>query len=151
MKVSHIEIKKRQREGYPGIIIYADIIIDGTSLFENIAHDFDFVSCLGWGSEEFQELQINRLLLKTPSDFTDNQNSIYICPACADLGCGAITVNIEIKEDTVTWSNLGNQDNHSDKLTYFDKVGNFIFIRRNYEEVISASRGIGSYKWPWDK
>lgn len=149
MALSQIEVKNRQRDGYPGIIDYADIIIDGISLFESIAHDFDFVSCLGWGPEEFQELQIKRLLLSCPSDLPNDRYSIYICPACADLGCGALTVKIEFTDNTVRWSNLGNQDSFSDKINLFNGVDDFIFDRQNYERVIKSTRGIGSGTFPW--
>ncbi|MBB6022258.1 hypothetical protein HNR77_003355 [Paenibacillus sp. JGP012] len=154
--LSKIEIRNRQREGYPGLINYADIIIDGQSLFDLIAHKYDFVSCLGWGSHEFQEMQVDRLLLKIDSDLPNNRNSIYICPACADLGCGAITVNIVINDDTVIWSRFGTQNNlnddlEEDKVHYFDQIEEYIFNKSEYEEVIKNSKGSGMIRWPWDE
>ena len=154
MKLSKIGIKNCKREGYPGLINYADIIIDGKSIFEMIAHKYDFVSCLGWGSIEFQENQIDRLLLRIDSDLPNNRNSIYICPACADLGCGAITVEIEMKENTVVWSKFGSQNNLEDELSkvyYFENIEKYEFDKNEYEDVIMGSKGIGMIKWPWDK
>lgn len=55
MKTSIITIQKRVEEGYPSSIHYGDIIINGTSLYERIGQEFDFVSCLGWGDRDFQE------------------------------------------------------------------------------------------------
>lgn len=55
MKTSKLTIQKRIREGYPGTIHYGDIIINGISLYERIAQEFDFVSCLGWGDRDFQK------------------------------------------------------------------------------------------------
>jgi hypothetical protein len=69
-KISKLSIVKEVREGYPGKIVYANFFVDGLPL-TNIKeiHDNDFVSCLGWGPEEFQRNQINRLLLETEPDF----------------------------------------------------------------------------------
>ncbi|MCM3172903.1 hypothetical protein [Paenibacillus sp. MER 99-2] len=157
MRISKIDTSNRQREGYPGLINYADIIIDGKSLFEMIAHKYDFVSCIGWGSIEFQEQQIARLLLRVDSDLPNNRNSIYICPACADLGCGAITVEIEINDDTVIWSKFGTQNNLNDGIEedtgnvhYFEEIEKYIFNKSEYEDVIMNSRGFGMIRWPWD-
>jgi len=153
MKVSKIETRIRQRTGYPGIINYADIVIDGESLYEMIAHKYDFVSSLGWGSNEFQEQQIDRLLLRMEAELPDNRNTLYICPACADLGCGAITIEINFVDEVVTWSKFGWQNNLEDnnKVSYLENINEYTFNRKDYEEVIEATKGIGMNKWPWDK
>ncbi len=41
-----------------------------------------------------------------------NASRLYICPECADLGCGAITVAVERGTGTVTWRNWGYQNNY---------------------------------------
>ncbi|WP_018883105.1 hypothetical protein [Paenibacillus massiliensis] len=151
MKISTIKIQEKHREGYPGLIIYGDIIINDTSLHELIAHEYDFVSCLGWGNKEFQGQQIRRLLLQDHSDFSNNRNSIYICPACADLGCGAVTLEIEITNDIVKWSKFGLQDNLNNSIKYLDHIEEFHFNLDEYREALIDSKGMGSYKWPWDK
>ncbi|WP_339322095.1 hypothetical protein [Paenibacillus sp. FSL W8-0194] len=151
MKTSKLTIQKRIREGYPGTIHYGDIIINGISLYERIAQEFDFVSCLGWGDRDFQKKQIRRLLLRDVSDFPNHRNSIYICPVCADLGCGAVTTEIEITNGMVKWSRFGLQDNLKDTVQYFEKIEAFHFNLDEYKEAIINSKGIGSFKWPWDK
>ncbi|ULO08543.1 hypothetical protein H1230_06980 [Paenibacillus sp. 19GGS1-52] len=149
MKISKIEIQKREREGYPGTIIFADFIIDGVSLYEEIAQTYDYVSCLGWGSKDFQLNQIERLLLRCESDFPNNRNSLFICPACADLGCGANTAKIDKQDGIVIWSLFGSQNNITDKLTIND-LRTYYFEVDEYNRVIEGSLGIGSYKWPWN-
>ncbi|GBG08060.1 hypothetical protein PAT3040_02627 [Paenibacillus agaridevorans] len=105
MKKSKLEFKLRTRDGYPGSLTFADFIVDGQSLYDLYAEEFDFVSCLGWGSEEFQNEQISRLILMSKPDFPNGKNSIYICPACADLGCGAVSIFIKKTKDIITWTN----------------------------------------------
>lgn len=69
IKKSEIEFKMRLRDGYPGPIRFADFIVDGHSLYDRYAKHYDFVSCLGWGSEDFQQKHISRLILLSQPDF----------------------------------------------------------------------------------
>ncbi|GLX68018.1 hypothetical protein [Paenibacillus glycanilyticus] len=143
MKKSKFEIQLRLREGYPGPIHFADFKIDGQSLYDRYVKEFDFVSCLGWGSEKFQQEHIGRLILQGKPDFENGKNSIYICPACADLGCGAVSVIIEMDDDIVTWSCLegGGELLDSRKQFHFDK--------ESYVEQITSTLGLGGFGFPW--
>ncbi len=118
---------KRYREGYPGIY-FADFNIDGQSLYDLFAKDLDLVSCLGWGSKEFQQEQITRLLLSSKPDFSNGKNSLYICP-CSDLECGAVSLFIEKTKDIITWSYF---DVRGDLLTsnwFFTLIKKIIYIK----------------------
>jgi hypothetical protein len=144
MKKSKLEFKMRLRDGYPGTIHFADFIIDGQSLYDMYAKEFDFVSCLGWGSGEFQQGQISRLVLMSKPDFSNGKNSIYICPACADLECGAVSLFIEKTKDIITWSYIDGRGE------LFDKQVTFQFDKRDYIEQIKGTYGLGGFKFPWD-
>jgi hypothetical protein len=144
-KISKLSIVKEVREGYPGKIVYANFLVDGLPL-TNIKEirDNDFVSCLGWGPEEFQRKQINRLLLETESDFENNRNSLYICP-CSDLGCGAVSVKIKRSsrdDNIIIWYKFGIEDNleeqHS-KLKNYNGIGPFYFDWEQYKETICSA------------
>ena len=39
---------------------------------------------------------------------------LYICPECADLGCGAVAVRVRFEGDCVVWSELGWDDPNVD-------------------------------------
>ncbi|MGO4109728.1 hypothetical protein [Paenibacillus sp. YAF4_2] len=138
---SKLEFKSRVRDGYPGLITFADFIVDGQSLYDLYAKEFDFVSCLGWGSEEFQNE--SRLILMSKPDFQNGKNSIYICPACADLGCGAVSLFIEKTKDIVTWTCFEG----SGKL--FGKQFTFHFDKQDYINQIKGTYGFGGFKFPW--
>ena len=94
-KISEVKLSIRHRNGYPAPMNYLDILADGHSLYEIYALEHDFVSCLGWGSQDFQTHQISRLLLNSKPDDIGSRYSLFICPVCADLGCGAISLNIK--------------------------------------------------------
>jgi hypothetical protein len=145
MKISKLHFTKRFRDGYPGPIYFADFIVNGQSLYDLYAKDFDFVSCLGWGSKEFQQEQISRLLLLSEPDYLNRRNSLYICPACADLECGAVSLFIEKTKDIITWSSF---DGRGD---LFNKQFVFHFDKEDYTNQINSTFGLGGFKFPWDK
>lgn len=145
IKKSEIEFKMRLRDGYPGPIRFADFIFDGQSLYDSYAKHYDFVSCLGWGSEDFQQKHISRLILLSQPDFPNGKNSIYICPACADLGCGAVYSFIEMNKDIVTWTFIDGREQlmNNSKTFHFDK--------QDYIKQINSTYGLGGFKFPWEK
>lgn len=66
----------------------------------------DRPSVLGWLARKDERRYVRQLLGREPSDFATGRVPLYICPECADLGCGAVTVRVIIEGDTVTWSEL---------------------------------------------
>lgn len=151
MKISEIKTTTRLREGFPGAIHFVDIWVDGRSLYDLFAQKLDFISCLGWGNEAFQKQNIARLLCQSESDFSNYRNSIYICPACADLGCGAISVLIERKDNIVSWSEIGMQNNFLDSIHYYKEIKTFYFDYEQYKLAVESTEGVGSYMFPWDQ
>jgi hypothetical protein len=143
-KISKLSIVKEVREGYPGKIVYANFFVDGLPL-TNIKeiHDNDFVSCLGWGPEEFQRNQINRLLLETEPDFENNRNSLYICP-CTGLGCGAVSLKIKRSskdENLIIWYKFGYEYDLEDRRNFenYYGIGPIYFDWEQYKETIESS------------
>jgi hypothetical protein len=144
LKISKLKFKKRFRDGYPGPIYFADFIVDGQSLYDLYAKEFDFVSCLGWGSKGFQQEQISRLLLLSKPDGSKGKNSVYICP-CSDLECGAVSIFIEKNKEIITWSYF------DIKGDLFDKQLVFHFDKEDYTNQINNTLGLGGFKFPNDK
>ncbi|WP_010243291.1 hypothetical protein [Acetivibrio cellulolyticus] len=127
---------------------FADIIIDGKSLFQEFK-EYDYISTLGWGSEEFQNEVIMRLLLSAPPVIDSKRYEIYVCPLCADLGCGSITVDITKDNDTVIWKDFGLEYSYKDEIKSID-IGPFIFEWNEYKNVIMSSFGLAGFEYPWD-
>src|ERR1041384_5439436 len=78
-----------------------------------------------------------RLTLIASADFPNNRRSLYLCPECADLGCGAVSVVIEQKGDTFIWRDFGYENNWEEKLWAedFANLGPFIFNASEYVDV----------------
>lgn len=140
-RVNILKLEPRLREGGNGATAreYLDFVVDGNPLSETIAEDL--ASCLGWLSSEENEKAIGRLLLEEPADLPNNRRSLYVCPECGDLGCGAITVVIESVGEQIIWRDFGLQNNYEEEVlsaSYAD-IGPLIFNRAQYEAVIRSA------------
>lgn len=147
MKLNHIESRLSQRyeendpdqEGNRNTA-FADILIDGHSLYKRLKK-FDLVPSLGWGSKEHQQEIIDCFLLKKPFELMYHRYPIAICPWCGDLECGYISVNIDIENDIVTWSNFLHEPDCTKVQT-----GPYHFKWNNYKRVIEQTFGMAGFE-----
>lgn len=121
---------------------FLDFIIGGQSLWSSL--DTDLISCLGWLPAEHNADAVLRLLLNAPADFPDDRRSLYICPECADLGCGAISVLIERSSDQIIWRDFGYQNDYTPEVNRedFDDFPGMTFDAVEYERVIKSALNI---------
>jgi hypothetical protein len=80
---------------------FLDFVVDDESLFARLEGD-DHISCLGWLVEEWDELAAQRLLGRAAPDVEDRV-AIWVCTACGDVLCGAVTARVTTTEDEVIW------------------------------------------------
>jgi len=115
---------------------FLDFIIDGVSLYDEISKQTDYISFLGWsGRPDLEGEDIKRLLGDGEPNASEGQCTIYVCPECGDIGCGAITVRVEKTGDSVSWSNFAEQNT-------------------NYElavQVLSPIHSLGHYTFDYKK
>ena len=142
-QTSTIELKKTHRK--PGLgktkREFLDFSIDGTSLYEALTdRGFDNISCLGWSDVQGQQVAIDRLLCRAPADFLDERISLYICPECGDLDCGAISLIIQEEEGFVVWRDFGFENMYEENIEResLADVGPFFFDKRRYEELFTG-------------
>ena len=119
---------------------YLDFVIDGVTLSSQI--DADFISPFGWLKVGDEEASIDLLLRKSPPDLPEGRTSLYICPECADLGCGAVTLLVERDTNRIIWKDFGIQNNYEDVVHTegFENVGPFAFDGRQYHELFERIR-----------
>ena len=138
MTTNVLELVRSRRPGGAGATErdYLDFVIDGRLLSEQIAGDF--VTPLGWGDASEQTRAARRLLLDEPADFPNDRRSLYVCPECGDLGCGALSAVIENVDNQIVWRDFGHQNNYEDivRLDDYRNIGPFVFEAAEYESVI---------------
>lgn len=135
-----MSLERRRRDGGKGKTPrdYLDFVIDGESLSEKIQGDF--VSCFAW-SDEVNTKELRRLLLEDEADFPNNRRSLYVCPECGDLGCGAISAVIEPVGDKIIWRDFGYENNYEEEVRFngYENIKSFTFDKNEYETVLRSA------------
>lgn len=137
-EVSQLKLEWKSRKGGGGRtpLDYLDIIIDGQPLSAVICNDM--VSCLGWFIPTENAKAVRRLLLEEVADLPNNRYSLYVCPECGDLGCGAVSLVVEQSGDQVIWRDFGYENNYEEEVRTegYEKLGPFVFERTEYTRAI---------------
>lgn len=124
-------------------VMYLDFTIDGDPLFSRLqAHvggglDFAGVIQDSWPIESVAAIE--RLLGEAPGGLPDGRLSLYTCPECGDLGCGAVTARLNLEDDVVTWQHLGWQADYEDEISALcdgEAFPDLTFTRDSYERVL---------------
>ena len=118
---------------------YLDIVVDGQPLSEIFGGDM--ASCLGWFVPEENAKAARRLLLEETADLPNHRRTLYVCPECGDIGCGAVSLIVERVEDKIIWRDFGYENNYEEILHTegYEDVGPFVFSRAEYEEAIKKA------------
>jgi hypothetical protein len=137
---SLIELRWKRREGGGGRTQrdYLDFVVDGESLSEKFGGDL--ASCLGWFGTERNSRAVYRLILKEPADLPNDRRSLYVCPECGELDCGAVTAVIERVGDKVIWRDFAFQ-RHYDQVNPIDghEGASFTFDRTQYNQAMKGA------------
>lgn len=109
----------------PGVtkteVSYLDFAVNGELLLPRLTRvaggNLDVASVVqdAWPVEAVAG--ITRLLGEEPGDLPDGRVSLYACPECGDLGCGAVTARIVFTPDTVTWRAIGWQTEYDSEVS----------------------------------
>jgi hypothetical protein len=122
---------------------FFDFVIDGLSLRDTIACEYDLASVLWINAPVPTAIaqSIRRLLLIDPGDLPDGRVALYTCPECGDLGCGGITVDIKLSEGAVVWSKFGYQNDYDNDLYIdaFQQYGPFQFDLNRYRALLLSA------------
>jgi hypothetical protein len=134
----------RDASGESAATEFLDFTFDGESLRSELAQRgfSDMVGPL-WTSVHGRQLwpeTVARLLGKASGDAPGNRVSVFVCGECGDLGCGAVTVRLELSDGLVTWSDWGYQNNYEDEISRegLKDLPPLEFDRIQYESVVTS-------------
>jgi hypothetical protein len=142
--LSTLSLSKRDRDvsggGTRTARSFLDFVVDGTSLYDAIGRRSDLISTLWVHPEAAEEQQkaVRRLLGFEQGDLPGDRVSLYICPECGDLGCGAITLKIGFGVQEVIWYEFGHENTYEESIdrASYSSIGPFRFDRQAYENLL---------------
>ena len=137
MKVSALKLEWKRRPGGGGCTQrdFLDLVVDNHPLSAVVG---DQVSCLGWFVPDENAKAVRKLVLEAPADLPNNRRTLYVCPECGDIGCGAVSLVIERVGNRIIWRDFGYENDYEGIVHSegFEAVGPFAFNRGEYEKVI---------------
>jgi hypothetical protein len=119
-----------------------DFTIDGDSLLKMIVDidkgNSDYLGCFARNWDNLNEHSKKQLLLVDAPETESGRRLIYVCPECADIGCGAYGCKISKLKDSYIWSDFAYENGYEDPVV-IDSIGPFEFEILNYESVIKQA------------
>ena len=95
----------------------------------------DFLGCFARGWVNLNEHSLKQLLLRESPETSTERRLIYVCPECADIGCGAYGCKITKSGNTYVWSDFAYENGYEEPNPIED-LGPFEFSADNYEAVV---------------
>lgn len=116
-----------------------DFLIDNNSLLSMLVRKFgghgDYAGCFSKGWASLNKDSKAKLLLEKGSDTADGRIAVYVCPECADIGCGAFCCNIEQMDDYYIWKDFAYENDYED-ARIIHGMGPYCFNKILYEKLI---------------
>jgi len=152
---------------------FLDLVVDGRSIREMVDGGTGHVTklCRPWLHAVPES--VDRLLGRLGTDgLPENRVALLVCGMCGDLGCGAVTAQLNLSQDQVSWSNflweggVGDWEGGVGDPASIDLApegdGRIVFNRAGYEAMLtSAYERIAAmpydelehqgrrFLWPW--
>lgn len=120
---------------------YLDFVIDGRSLLDLLGPEArDTCGCLGWGEPGEHAAAVGRLQLEAEPSIAGEREPLYVCAACGDLACGAVTARITMSAGLVRWDRFAFENGWDpDALVPLDRVGPFTFELGAYHRTLGGA------------
>ena len=120
----------------------SDFTINGESLLSMLVKEAgghnDFLGCFAGGWDNLNNHSLNQLLLTDEPETESGRSLIYVCPECADIGCGAYGCKITKSNGKYIWSDFAYENGYEDPQPVLG-VGPFEFSTENYESTVRTA------------
>ncbi|MCL4219665.1 MAG: hypothetical protein KJ052_22010 [Candidatus Hydrogenedentes bacterium] len=94
---------------------YWDYFVDGKRLADTFSIE-DFIPPLGWLDAHTECHFVEMLLRKAVGDLPRNRVPLFVCPECADYGCGAFSCVVNRTAAGIEWREFGMQNDYDAEL-----------------------------------
>jgi len=115
---------------------FIDVIINGKSLYKKTdAEEANLAGAIGFFEIEKKDIKlINEFLIIDGPESETNRVALFVCRACGDIGCGAISLQVRKTENSFIWEDFA-WDDGKDEIEDSDiiDVESFEFERSMYE------------------
>jgi hypothetical protein len=113
---------------------YFEIVVSGQTLSQILGlKPGNLITPFGWGvNDQYEKTLVQIFTFRKKSDLESGRVMLYVCPACGDIGCGAITCNIIDKGDKIIWSNFDFENGDDGVTAEYKHIEPIVFSRQNY-------------------
>ena len=143
-----LDFKILHREGWEddGAIVHesysCDFTINKKSLLAILVKTYgghsDFLGCFARGWDFLNQHSLKQLLLQEEPETDSGRRLLYVCPECADIGCGAYGCKITKSGESYVWSDFAYENGYEDPVI-IEGVGPFQFAASEYERIIASA------------
>ncbi len=97
----------------------------------------DLIPPFGWLAREVEECFALMLLRKRDSDLRPGRVPLFVCPECADYGCGVVSCRVTRQDNLVEWSDFGRETDYENSLHQNERVSHLkiLFDATQYHSV----------------
>ena len=118
---------------------YWDYYVDDRRLAE-VLKVGDFIPPIGWLGSQIELPFLSMLLRKSSGELSGNRTPLFVCPECADYGCGVLSCIIERTDQGIVWRDFEMQNDYDDEVIIDgrDRRQIFTFDPADYHRVFSG-------------
>jgi len=131
---------ERTHESYSSNFIIDGIDLLNTLVESEYTHN-DFLGCFTRGWDKLNLHSKKQLLLLEKAEMDSGRCLIYICPECADVGCGAYGCHIKKDGDFYIWENFA-YENGYEEPRIIEGVGPYRFKASEYKSAIEFANAL---------
>jgi hypothetical protein len=142
---------------------FLDFVVDGEAWSARLKSSGDLVTPLNRAWLPSVPAAVEELLgRRRPADLAEGRLALLVCGECGDLGCGAVTASLQLRPDSVSWTDFRWENTYSEPSPAVNAPETVMFRRDDYEATLrGAYQRIAGlpydplahdgrrFRWPW--
>jgi hypothetical protein len=100
----------------------------------------DFIGSFVRGEPETNAAAARELMVITSPSTDSGRVLLYLCPECADIGCGAYGARVSRESGAVSWNDFAYENGYEEPKLI--ELGPFTFEARQYDAAIASASAL---------